>query len=409
MMMLRVALKDLRLRFRDPLALLLWLGIPIMIGGLITTAFGAGGGPPKAQIWIVDQDNSFLSQMLAGVLSGQNQDAPFSGEQVSLEEGRARIDDGKGTALLIVPKGFQDAVLDETPTKLQLITNPAQRILPQIVEEVLGLLTEIVFYLQRLFGDQLREFSTEDVNNPLALLSKLAGDEALVARLKRLGELLFPPVLTAEVVVEKKEQAVQKGIGELFLPSMLFMALFFMAQGVSGDIWEEKNQGTLRRFLSTPNRVFQLMAGKILAAVLLTALISSVGLGLARYAFGMQMANLAGAIAWASISGAMLTLLMMLLQMLASSQRAAGMLTSVVLIPLLMLGGSFFPFDSMPAGMAALGRYTPNGWSLTHLVALMDGETQLSDMAQPAAIGIGICLVLFIICTQRAGGAFARS
>ena len=43
----------------------------------------------------------------------------------------------------------------------------------------------------------------------------------------------------------------------------------------------------------------------------------------------------------------------------------------MVVFPLMMLGGSFFPFDLMPAWMAAIGRWTPNGLAVTHIRALL--------------------------------------
>jgi ABC-type multidrug transport system permease subunit len=48
--------------------------------------------------------------------------------------------------------------------------------------------------------------------------------------------------------------------------------------------------------------------------------------------------------------------------MLASTRRAANLITSMLLFPLLMAGGSFFPFAALPEWIAAIGRNTPNGF-----------------------------------------------
>ena len=42
------ALKDLRRRLRDPLALALWLGIPFVVLSLLSLAFGGGDATPQA-------------------------------------------------------------------------------------------------------------------------------------------------------------------------------------------------------------------------------------------------------------------------------------------------------------------------------------------------------------------------
>ena len=80
-------------------------------------------------------------------------------EEVPEEEGRARMAKGDGSALLIIPEGFADAVLLEEPTELVLLTNPSQNILPKIIEETLSIVADSVFYLHRLLGDQVRKIA----------------------------------------------------------------------------------------------------------------------------------------------------------------------------------------------------------------------------------------------------------
>jgi ABC-2 type transport system permease protein len=87
----------------------------------------------------------------------------------------------------------------------------------------------------------------------------------------------------------------------------------------------------------------------------------------------LQVSNFPLAILWIALSGTGLYLFMMLLQSLASTERVANMLGNFVLLPLSMLGGSFFPFDMMPKGFAQIGRLTPNGWSVTELQKILDG------------------------------------
>jgi ABC-type multidrug transport system permease subunit len=75
----------------------------------------------------------------------------------------------------------------------------------------------------------------------------------------------------------------------------------------------------------------------------------------------------------------------------------------------MMLGGSMFPLSSMPAWLAALGRWTPSGWGNEQLSAILLGET--GPLPLPIAFGmlfavIAMCLVLAGIQLTR---SFARS
>ncbi len=53
--------KDLQRWAQDKTALLIWLGIPFLIGGLITSMIDGGGGTPTGVLLIADQDDSLLS------------------------------------------------------------------------------------------------------------------------------------------------------------------------------------------------------------------------------------------------------------------------------------------------------------------------------------------------------------
>jgi hypothetical protein len=66
---------------------------------------------------------------------------------------------GDGSALIVVPKGFQDRLLNNEPVALQLVTNPSQRILPAIAGESLLMLSEAVHYLHLVAGDHIRQFA----------------------------------------------------------------------------------------------------------------------------------------------------------------------------------------------------------------------------------------------------------
>jgi ABC-type multidrug transport system permease subunit len=51
-----------------------------------------------------------------------------------------------------------------------------------------------------------------------------------------------------------------------------------------------------------------------------------------------------------------------------------------------MLGGSFFPFEFMPRGMAAIGRLTPNGWALLQLQGMLAGSIEPARLALAFAV-----------------------
>ena len=155
--LLQCAVKDVRRRLADPMSLAIWLGIPLLLGGLMSL-LAAGGGPvPKAHVLLVDEDQSFLSSLIANA-GGEGRADFLDIQKVATEaEGRRRIDAGDASALLVVPKGFAAAVIDGTPVTLRLVKNPSERILPGIVQTACEMLVEVAFYAQRLLGAPLRQ------------------------------------------------------------------------------------------------------------------------------------------------------------------------------------------------------------------------------------------------------------
>jgi ABC-type multidrug transport system permease subunit len=158
---------------------------------------------------------------------------------------------------------------------------------------------------------------------------------------------------------------------------------------MSGDVWDEKSEGTLRRVLTTPQSAGRLLLGKLLAALVLTSVVALTGLLAAVAWFGLAWSRIPGALLWcAFVSGGLIALLT-LLQLFAGSQRGSELLSSIIVFPLMMLGGSFFPFEQMPAWMAAVGRWTPNGLGVAKLKDLLYGDVSAGALAV-AALGIGI-------------------
>jgi ABC-type multidrug transport system permease subunit len=406
---LTAALKDIRRRLADPAALAMWMGLPVVIG-LLMSLLSSGGGPAiKAHLLVVDEDKSLLSGL---VLSGGRQGQ--LGEMLEIElvtaaEGRTKIDAGDASALLTIPKGFQDGVLRDQPVALALVTNPAQRILPGIIEEGLKMLVEAAFYVQRLFGPEVRNVADTigggagPSDDRVATISR-----AFNQRLRMLQDTLVPPLLSLETKAAASS-APEADFWSLFLPGLLFMALMFTAQGMSMDIWTEKMSGTLRRTLSTPQGAGAFLAGKLVAGlgIMAVAVLGTLVLGVTM--FHVSLARAPIAFVWATFAGGALFCYFVLIQLLATSMRGGQFLSTMIVFPLIMMGGSFFPFEVMPAWMANIGRWTPNGLAVANVKQILFGRLD------PAALGIaalaigGVAVVAFVLGLRRLRGAFPIS
>jgi len=360
---------------------------------------------PKAVVLLVDQDQSFISELIASGATGGRLGGLFDVQRVTLAVGERRIADGDASALIVLPKGFGNAVLTETATEIRLVTNPAQRILPGIVQEGLEVLVEGAFYAQRMFGDQLRALaSTGPAGLPNAQVAQSA--TAVNERLRALNGLVLPPVLTVAVQAVPAP-APGPNFGLLFVPGILMMAALFVAQGTSGDLWIEKHAGTLRRARSLPGPLWPFLAGKLLAGSVIAAAAIIVGLAVAGALFGVSLMRLPLAFCWTWLASVSLLCYFALLQTLASSERGGQLLATLVVFPLVMLGGSLFPFDLMPGWLATVGRWTPNGLAVVRLREILDGRVQAGPLLGSAAGILVPAAGAFWLAARRLGGRFA--
>lgn len=398
------ARKDLQLRRRDWLATLLWLSVPLVIALLVSMVAG-GGGQPSGKLLVADEGGGLAGRLVVGAFGAGELGEMFAVEAVDTAEGRARMEAGDASALLVIPEGFSEAVLAGDPTALQLVKNPAQRILPGIAEEVVSVLADGIFYLQQLFGDTLAEFAKGPPTGATTFpdLTVAAFSTEINGVLRRFREYLDPPLLELDTVVEEAEsaQAASQDTMLAFFPGMLFMAMLFIAMGLTEEIWKEHDSGTLQRTRTTPGELRAFLAGKLLAIGAVLVAVLSVALASGSLFLDFRARDLPLAAFWAVGFGLCAYLGFLCIQTFAASQRSGSILGSCILFPLLMAGGSFFPFEAMPEGMAAFGRLTPNGWALTRFRDLAGGEVGASQALADFAVLLGAGGALFLLATRR--------
>jgi ABC-type Na+ efflux pump permease subunit len=400
--------KDLARWWQDAGAILLWITIPLMIGTLITSLMDGGDGvKPQGLLLIADQDETILSGLLTGAYSQGELGEMISVEKVSFDDGSRRINAGEASGFLVIPEGFSAAFLDSAPVTLTLRTNPSQLILPGIITEVTEILLDAGFYAERLFGGEIAAIKAAADGGGIddALVSTIS--VAITQKIESVAPQLFPPLIELDVAEPPADQPVVP-LALLFLPGIILMSVMFAANGLASDYWKERELGTLRRLLYSPGQLTGFLAGKALAAGMVMVLIGGLTLAIGFLYHGIGWDRLPSSLAWITVSGIALFAWFGALQMMASNQSAANLLTSVLLFPLLMAGGSFFPFAVLPDWIAALGRKTPNGFVADRLTAEITAGSAWAIDLQSWLLVFAFALAGLSVCAWRLKAGFAR-
>lgn len=377
------------------MAIAIWLAIPLTIGGLITSLMSGDGATPHGVLLMADQDESVLSGFVAGAYSAGDLGDLITVEKTTVEEGTERVNAGEASGLLIIPEGFGNAFLDSEPVTLTLKTNPSQTILPGIIIDVTEILLDAGFYAHQLFGDEIDAIRGMVNESSDAAVAAIAID--IQNKLETVAPQLFPPVINVEIVAPPPTEP-QPSFALLYLPGIIMMAVMFSSNGLASDFWSERDHGTLRRLVFAPAQMAGFVIGKAMAAAVVIGIIGGLTLILGFLYHGVPWMKFPSSLVWIALSGVALFAWFAALQMLFSNKNTASIISSLLLFPLLMAGGSFFPLAVLPGWIAAIGRMSPNGFVADQLTTeitatgawIIDFNSWLIVIAA-AAVGLSIC------------------
>jgi ABC-type Na+ efflux pump permease subunit len=235
--------KDIARWRRDWMATLIWISIPLMLGGLITTLMGSDVRP-TGKLLLVDEDQTFFSELIVGAYSAGELGEFITVEKTTYDDGLARVNEGDASGLLVIPEGFAAAFIESEPVTLTLRTNPSQTILPGIIQNVTEILLDAGFYAQQLFSDEIETLTSMSDDPTDAQVAAIA--VAIQNKMETVAPQLFPPVIDVEIVAPPGDKP-GPPLALLYMPGVILMAVVFSANGLAADFWKERELGTLRR------------------------------------------------------------------------------------------------------------------------------------------------------------------
>jgi ABC-type multidrug transport system permease subunit len=384
--------KDLLRYQRDPVSLVLWFALPLVIAGLIGATFGDGGANLHGLLLVADDDHGMAGTFLRESISRSSLGPLLAIRQIERTEGRRRMDRGEADALIIIPKGYDRAVMLDQPSQWTLITNPQLSIMPHIVREVAAANVSAANYLQQIAGTQMRAFA-ETPASERSLIELAAG---VTHSTGSLSTYLNPPRIHVKTTEIGDPAAHQVTASEVLFPGIVVLVILMMSAGMSLEIWKDAAAGAPRRVAATASSLYAYLGGKIAAGaiVLMTAVLITFAAG--RVTFGVPMRAIPLVLAWCTACTVAMYCGLLLVQLLLASEHTATTVAGLFLVPLAMLGGCFFPLESMPANIAKVAAMTPNGWMLVRLKSMLAGPVARAELARDFGIILAASAILFL-------------
>jgi ABC-type multidrug transport system permease subunit len=393
-----VSSNSIKKLFSEKWQLAMFLIIPIMIGGLFSLITDSKGqAKPVGVLLITDHDKSFLSQLLIGGFNQGPMSEMFISKSVDSQEAKLLMDEAKASVWLEIDKGFAQNFLDEKPTTIKLVKNPSQNILPQIAETAVDVMADGGHYIQLLFAEELKQFNDLLSGKNVSDIQMASMSVQIKHTIDNLEDQLFPPQIKAVKQKAETKKSTGKSFMLLMFPGILFMSLLFSSQGMALEFWKDKSQGITTRLLSSPSGLTQYLNGKIMAGIFVYILIAIVIGIMGLLMLKLSLNKIIIIIIWLMLSGLVLFSLMLLICLLMPTEKSASVVTSAMVFPMMMLGGSFFPFEAMPVWMAGIGQYLPNGYMLQKFNLWFIDDGLLNVLITPAIIATVFFGILWFI------------
>lgn len=193
------------------------------------------------------------------------------------------------------------------------------------------------------------------------------------------------------------------GYLQYFFPGTIVLVLLFAAIFSNLSVIEDRHEGFLQGVLVAPVPRSAIVAGKVLGGATLAWLQGVVFLALAP-ATGLRLTPLAaleaaGVLAVLALS---LTALGFAFAWKVDSVQGFHAVMNVVLMPLWLLSGSFFPLDGAPAWLAALMRINPLTYGVEALRGTLSGG-QVPAASLAVTLLLGCALFAACLLATRGG------
>ncbi len=389
-----IAWKDTIIRFSGFSELLFFIILPIVFTFLL-----AGGSPSgnatndRVRLVVVDSANTSISQEIVAELDNSTAVYP---DVLSLAEAEEEFDSRHADAVLVIPAGLDLESIQNGSAELDFRQQPnsmdatiAQRAIQTAIRRVSSAVNAA-----NMAVDEAKARGTfESAEDEQAYF-----DDAL-----KLAKSLQEDAPERVDVIEGNTQdevtydpRANSSAGQLI--TWVFIPLF----GISALFAYERDQGTLRRILTTPTSkaiyLLGTIAGQVVMALIQMSLLVLFGIFALNLKWGNSPLALfvlltCAALAAGAIGTAMGTFI--------KTEGQASGLSIMAGMVMALLGGCWYPLELFPAVVQNIVKILPTTWAMQGLLDLVLRGGGLVEILPEAGVLLGFAAVFFTIGVAR--------
>jgi ABC-2 type transport system permease protein len=372
---------------------LFFLVLPIVFTFLLAGGTPSGDEDPRIRLLVVDEAQTSISQQIVDELENSSAVRP---EVMTRNEAQDQFDERRASAVFIIPAGIDIESLQSGSAEVELLQQP-NNLNATIAER--AVLTAIRRVSSAVSAAQ-NAVEQRDVRQPFASDSEkevyFESSLELAQNIQKdAPERVKAVEGTTPDQVEYDPRA-NSSAGQLI--TWVFIPLF----GISALFAYERQQGTLRRLLTTPSTKATFLSGTISGQVgmALVQMFLLVGFGILvmKLSWGndplaLFIILLTSALAAAAFGTTMGTFV-------KTEGQASGLSVMFGML-FALLGGCWYPLELFPPAIQTIVKILPTTWAMEGMLDLVLRGGGLSDILPEAAVLLGFAAVFFTIGVLR--------
>jgi ABC-2 type transport system permease protein len=388
-----IAWKDAIVRFGSSAELLFFIILPIVFTFILAGGTPSGDEDPRIPLTVVDEASTSISQQVIDQLENSTAVRP---ELTTRAAAQSQFDDRRAEVVLIIPAGMDSASLQSGSAQMELLQQP-NNINATVAER--AVLTAIRRVSSSISAAQNAVKQRESIQPFASEAEKQAYFESSLETAQSIQK--DAPERVAVVTGNTQDEVdydprANSSAGQLI--TWVFIPLF----GISALFAYERQQGTLRRLLTTPSNKATFLLGTISGqvAMALVQMLLLVGFGIlvmklnwGREPLALFVILLTSALAAAAFGTTMGTFI--------KSEGQANGLSIMFGMVFALMGGCWYPMELFPATIQNIVKILPTTWAMQGMLDLVLRGGGLQDILPEAGVLLGFAVIFFSVGVWR--------
>ena len=388
-----IAWKDAIVRFASASELLFFIILPVVFTFLLAGGTPSGNEDNRIRLLVVDESNTAISQQ---ILSELENSTAVRAEVATRDEAQSQFDERRAIAVFIIPAGIDIQSLQNASAEVELLQQP-NNINATIAERAVLTATRSVSSAVSAAQNSV------NVREAKQAFESDAEKETYFENSLETAQSLQEDAPERITVIEGTtpdtfdyDPRANSSAGQLI--TWVFIPLF----GISTLFAYEREQGTLRRLLTTPSRKATFLLGTIFGQVAMALVQMSllVGFGIlamklnwGREPLALFVLLFASALAAAAFGTTMGTFI--------KTQGQASGLSIMFGMVFAMLGGCWYPLELFPSVIQNAVKILPTTWAMQGMLDLGLRGGGLIDILPEAGVLLGFAVIFFSVGVMR--------